>query len=353
MDRKFYLDLARGGLRMPIGTDLVLKEKVGEGAFDGKQLGEAVVTAAERFETPLAFPLMDLTLEKEWMLAGLGVPADEIPTWHFQSCPTAEETDKITVALGAGPSPRLRRGCEALAYVRDRRGLTPVGMAIGPFSLMTKLIADPITEVYLAALGETNAVETALELATEAILQGVRAQVDAGAKAICVCEPAANQVYISPLLLEQGNDAFDRFVIKYNKRIKALLTELGADLIFHDCGELVDTMVSKFTELDPAIMSLGCSRKLWEDARLVPKSTVLFGNLPSKKFYSDEAMPLECVGELAIELLENMNKTGHPFILGSECDVLYVPEAAKTIQAKIDMMLSVGAKKPGRPFGRR
>ena len=55
-------------------------------------------------------------------------------------------------------------------------------------------------------------------------------------------------------------------------------------------------MVEQFaTRLDPAILSLGSSRTLWEDAALVPKSVVLFGNLPTKKFYSDEAMPDEQV----------------------------------------------------------
>jgi len=35
-----------------------------------------------------------------------------------------------------------------------------------------------------------------------------------------------------------------------------------------------------------------------------------------------------------------MRAAGHPFILGSECDVLHVPEAAETIRNKVDVMLS-------------
>jgi hypothetical protein len=31
----------------------------------------------------------------------------------------------------------------------------------------------------------------------------------------------------------------------------------------------------------PVILSLGSSRVLWEDAQLVPKHVVLYGNLPS------------------------------------------------------------------------
>ena len=45
--------------------------------------------------------------------------------------------------------------------------------------------------------------------------------------------------------------------------------------------------------LHPVILSLGGSRKLWHDARLVPDDVVLYGNLPTKSFYSDGAMPVE------------------------------------------------------------
>jgi hypothetical protein len=34
-----------------------------------------------------------------------------------------------------------------------------------------------------------------------------------------------------------------------------------------------------------------------------------------------------------------MAECGHPHILGSECDVLHVPEAAETIRRKVDAML--------------
>jgi hypothetical protein len=114
------------------------------------------------------------------------------------------------------------------------------------------------------------------------------------------------------------------------------------DLIFHDCGDLNQEMVRNFAErLHPAILSLGSSRKLWEDAAVVPDDVVLFGNLPTKSFYSDAAMPLEEVVQRAATLVRNMRTCGHPHILGSECDVLYVPDAAETIRRKVDAMLAV------------
>ena len=348
MERKFYLELAAQGLSMPIGTDLVLKEKEDHEArlLNGRLLGEVIVEAAKRFNTPLAFPLMDLAVEKEWMLGIAGIPADEIETYHFASCPDEGLAEKIRSGFRAASTPRIKANCDALQYAAGQKDLVAVGMAIGPFSLMTKLISDPITGVYLAGMGMTASddpevalIESALELSTEAIIASIRLQVAAGAKAICLCEPAANLVYLSPKQLEEGSDIFERYVMKYNRRIRQVLAETDTDLIFHDCGELTDGMVSNFDELDSSIMSLGSSRILWKDAALISKNTVLFGNLPSKKFYSDKDIPESMVRAMSKELRSKMKDANHPFILGSECDVLSVPGARETILAKVNAMI--------------
>jgi len=42
-----------------------------------------------------------------------------------------------------------------------------------------------------------------------------------------------------------------------------------------DCGDLTSEMTRAFaTRLEPAVLSLGSSRNLWEDAALVPDSVV-------------------------------------------------------------------------------
>jgi hypothetical protein len=102
-------------------------------------------------------------------------------------------------------------------------------------------------------------------------------------------------------------------------------------------------MVKEFAgRLRPIMLSLGSSRRLWEDAALVPPDVVLYGNLPTKNFYSDSDLPLEKVEELTLNLIARMKAAGHPHILGSECDVLHVPEAAATIRRKVDVMLTCG-----------
>jgi uroporphyrinogen-III decarboxylase len=221
-------------------------------------------------------------------------------------------------------------------------------MAIGPFSLTTKLIADPITPVAMAGMGVTASddpavlmLERCLVAAELTVARSVRAQVQAGARAMLICEPAANVVYLSPKQIAAGADIFERFVMQPNLRLKRLLKGEGVDLIFHDCGQLDGAMVRQFGErVHPAILSLGSSRRLWEDAALVPKDVVLFGNLPTKSFYSDSVMPIDKVESITLDLIDRMNATGHPHILGSECDILHVPEAAETIRNKVDVMLT-------------
>lgn len=357
MEREFYLQLAASGLRMPIGTDLVLHEQRDPEAVkhDGEALGRVLEAAAIRYATPLAFPLMDLTLEKADLMRLLEKPE----TFQFEAPPPVEEIERVRSAAQREFAPRNQAHIDSVRYIAERTPLVPIGMAIGPFSLMTKLMADPITAVAMAGAGvaaedepQVLLAERALELAECAVHRAVRAQIEAGAKAMLICEPAANRVYISPKQVEAGAGVFEQFVMQPDLRLKSLLESAGVDLIFHDCGELTTEMVRQFAvRLHPVILSLGSSRRLWEDAAVTPSDVVLFGNLPTKNFYSDAALPLEKVDELCEELTERMREAGHPHILGSECDVLHVPEAAATIREKVDRMLVPGAGlEPARPL---
>jgi hypothetical protein len=47
----------------------------------------------------------------------------------------------------------------------------------------------------------------------------------------------------------------------------------------------------------------------------------------------------EKVRQLSAALTRQMRATGHPFILGSECDILSVPGSEQTIKAKVEAFL--------------
>jgi uroporphyrinogen-III decarboxylase len=353
IDRQYFLDLASQGARFPIAADLVLHEQpnVDDVLLDGVRLGKVLEETARRYHTTLglALGLMDLTVEKQLLLERLGVPRDEVATFHFTSPPTDAMLDKVRYGARLPPRSRLRANLGAIEYLATQTDLVPIGMSIGPFSLMTKLFADPITPVYLAGSGvsadeddEVKAIERALDMSLHVVSQTVELLAGAGAEAIFIAEPAANKVYFSPnQIVDQGSDVFERFALAPNRRIKQKLDELHVQMLFHCCGELVDPMVSGFASLHPALLSLGSSRKLWEDARLVSGSTVLYGNLPSKRFWSDDLITVDEVRRQSRELLVRMRQANHPFILGTECDVLSVPGAQKSTTAKVDAMMTV------------
>lgn len=326
---------------MPVGAHLVLHEHPDHEAIvlDGQRLGRVVEETARRFRTPLAFPLMDLKLEKEAMLLARGIAPAAVDTYHFSELPESKAEFRLTHKMEAV--------CGGIRYVATQTDLLPVGMGIGPFSLMTKLISDPIAPVFMAGAGSTAdddpevaLVERLLEMSFSTIQKYLAAQIAAGAKAIILCEPAGNKVYFSPNQLAESYDIFDRYVMKFNLALRDQLAASGVELIFHDCGELLDGMVTRFAQLDAAMVSLGSSRKLWEDAALLPKSTVLYGNLPTKQFYSDNVVTVEKVRELSADLARRMRQTGHPFVLGSECDVLSVPGSEETIKKKVAAFLA-------------
>lgn len=353
MARQLYLDLAAKGLAYPIGTDLVLHEKPdAEGTQkDGKLLGQVVAEAARRYRAPLAVPLMDLRIEKSAILSILDVPENKHDSYHFSTAPSEEMIHTVEAGLKQNISPRMQVTCDALAYVASQPDLVPVGMCIGPFSLMTKLLSDPITPVYMAGSGvsaaddpEVAILEATLELGTRVLMIYIAAQIKAGASGLIVCEPAANSTYLSPMQIEAGADIYERFVLQNLRRLKTVFDQHGADFILHDCGELTNDMVRALGNLEPTMLSLGSSRKLWEDAPRVPKHVVLYGNLPTKQFYSDALMPKSRVVELTQELLHKMKATGHPYILGSECDVLSVVGHEKTIREKVGVMLETAGQ---------
>jgi hypothetical protein len=165
--RELFLELARRGHRVPIATDLVLRAHADADAIlaAGAPLGAVIAEAARAFQTPLALPLMDLSLEKAELLGLLGVPTAEREGYHVSVPPERAETDALVARLEtAPPGPDVEVRLEAVRYVARETDLLPIAMCIGPFSLTTKLLADPIPAVYLSGAGRTPRDEAAVAL---------------------------------------------------------------------------------------------------------------------------------------------------------------------------------------------
>ena len=66
-----------------------------------------MIETARRFASPLALPIMDLTLEKDVMLRAVGIAPEAIPTYHFDAAPSAEAIAKVA-AMNVHASPRIK-----------------------------------------------------------------------------------------------------------------------------------------------------------------------------------------------------------------------------------------------------
>lgn len=338
VDQGLFLDLARRSLRFPIAADLTLHEQAEPETArrDATILGRVIAESAKRWGCPIGLPLMDLRLEKADLVSRLGLPAEEAERFHFAEPPPD--------TLPERPFPEAHAAAiGAIRWVRAHTALVPCGITIGPFSLLTRLLADPITPLALLARGgdgrEDPEIEVALrarKLAMETVERSVGAQLEAGAEVIIVCEPSASTAYLSPRQMRAGGGLFEEFVLAPNRRLRDRIRAAGALLFFHNCGELTDAMVAAFgADLHPEVLSLGSSRDLAADTALAPEDVVLYGNLPTRRFYSDSAMPAEEVVRLTVDLVARMRATGHAHIPGSECDVLHVDGAAETIGVKL------------------
>lgn len=349
MNRQYFIDLTRKDIRVPIGVDMILHQYPDVDAIldNGERMGKVLLEAAAFYKSPIVMPHMDLMLEKDHLLSLMGVPKEQRATYHFNGCPPDAMVADFKARIKGPVGKRMEARNDAIRYVAANSTLLPMGISIGPFSLMTKLLSDPITPLFLRGSGvsadedpEVKAVEVCIELALEVVLRTIGSQLDAGARAIIVAEPAANTVYLSPRQMEEGADLFDRFVLEPNSRIRKLVADRGAALIFHDCGALTPEMIRKLDTLHPEVFSFGSPVKLWEAADLVAKDTVLYGNLPSKQFLSDTLITVEQVKDASRDLVARMRAKGHPFMLGTECDVLCVHQHKDTIARKVEAFMT-------------
>lgn len=349
MNREYFIELCRKDIRVPIGVDMILHRYPDVEAIldDGARMGALLIEAARHYRSPLAMPHMDLMLEKDHLLGLIDIPASERPVYHFHAAPGDDVMARFLSRIAGPLSPRMEARNEAIRHVAGHSDLLPMGIAIGPFSLMTKLLADPITPIFLAGTGLTGAeenevlaVERCLAMALAVVRRAIESQIEAGAKAIILAEPAANVVYCSPKQMEEGSDVYERFVMAPNRVLRQLVAERGVALIFHDCGELTPAMIRSLNTLHPEVFSFGSPVKLWEAADLVSKDTVLYGNLPSKRFLSDTLITVEGVKEMARELAARMREKNHPFMLGTECDVLCVHQAHEVIARKVEAFMT-------------
>ena len=345
MARERWLDIARATPTVPLAVDIACHNLPGIKIRSQKSLpvGPALIRAAARYNAPFIFSKMDLTREQATLARSLGLsePGD-LESFHFnmvpEDGPAAELSKKEWFS-----SKEWEEQLSNVMYAHANSTLPVLGSAIGVFTLITKMMQGEkaIVAVSMHGSGETATGDPdvalllwLLPICEKVVTQSVTAQLNAGAAGIMIADPAAQVNFIPPSMPEM----FEKFVVEPNRRIRELIERRNADLFFHCCGELVPEYVSEFGHsIHPTVLSLGSSRCLWEDAKVVPKDVVLYGNVPSKHFVSKE-LTADAVTRQCRQLRDEMGRIAHPFILGTECDTLHVPGNDAAIDAKLNAM---------------
>ena len=196
MESTLYMQIAEDGLAMPLATNMVLHEEASEADIEralsnGEELGRCPCASRPPLWSTSRHSSYGPQARKRTAFAGPWPRTGPAPGFHFKQAPTATEVQAMITALAAPLPPALKAQVDAVRFVvRSAPDLVPCAMTIGPFSLMTTLLEDPISAVYLASTGATAndepavaLLDVALELSMRAVERSLRAQLDGGGEA--------------------------------------------------------------------------------------------------------------------------------------------------------------------------
>jgi len=177
----------------------------------------------------------------------------------------------------------------------------------GPFSTAMAIGADlPFAELQVADSIRTLAVD--------------------GAPAIVMQEP---ELHVKTLI-----QPYEAAVLESYARLRRIFQDLGVDALLQVTGVLSRNHVSGLARaLHPAVLSLGASRRLYEDVALVPKDIVLHGNLPAALFTGSTSE----MARQAEQLRRAMRATGHPHILGTDGAILSSDALPENVEALLTL----------------
>ena len=277
-----------------------------------------MLEAAERFDNPMALPVMDLTLEKDILLQTMGIPAEETAAFHFDDVPGPEQLAELARGLYVTTRhPRIKANCEALSLPRHAGTVVSVGMrSIGPFSLLTKLVKDRIVRFSWRAAAsrrrtsrDVALIHAVLALAEAVVRGNGAAQIEAPARAIFLASRRR-----TGSIFRRGRsgrrDGLRRVRDRAQPAPEACARRRRRRSAFPRLRRSDSGDGHFLRELKPKLISFGSSVKLWEIEKYVDTDVVIFGNLPTRKFDPDEEVPLEVVEDLMAEIEEKLGATG-------------------------------------------
>ncbi|MBQ9747203.1 MAG: uroporphyrinogen decarboxylase family protein [Clostridia bacterium] len=272
---------------------------------------EGMKHVALRTDSLASVSLMDLSVEAEAFGCPIKVSDGEVPTVTDRIVWEEEDADALAIPeVGAGRTglciEAIRRAC---AEITDRPVFAGV---IGPYSLAGRLM--DVSEIMILCYEEPDMVHTVMEKATTFLIDYMNAYKQTGACGVVVAEPLAG--LLSPSLMEE-------FAAPYMKRIVDAVQTDDFLVIYHNCGNAVETLAEQIVTCGASAYHFGNACDMEKMLVRMPSDTLVMGNIdPVGEFRGGTP---ESMRTAVLSLLARCSSYPN-FVISSGCDI---PPSAK------------------------
>ncbi len=263
---------------------------------------EAIWALIEKFQPPVAFPLMDLTVEASGLGLQVEYPEDDVAFVRKHPLRVGHDLTNLE-AVSLLDAPRVKNYLQVIEKMASQFSGIPGGFVIGPLSLAGLLMG--VENLALAFLDAPEFVQKLLAVLGEKLARLAAEEEAAGAQIIAVLEPTA--MIISP-------QQFKEFV---KPAVSRIFEHLHGMSLLHICG-FASHLIELMAQTGASGLSLDFQVDLSLAEDLVPPDVILWGNLDPVGVFL-KGTP-ESIYQEVQNLLEKM-KPYNNFVISSGCDL--------------------------------
>ena len=292
-----------------VGAGLSLRDYL----HDGEALAHAQICARERYRTDAVFAFLDFGVEAEALGARLSFRDDRYPDVVGSVLGAADDPVRLRLPepASAGRMPVCLR---ALRTMRGRLGDSALvaGAVAGPMTACAQLYG--IENALYLAIDDPPRLAAALDFSTRLAIRYGLAQLDAGAHAVIVFDPAASPAVVPP-------GFFRELLAPRLERVLAALRDGGAAFTWLNIAGPTAGILDCYARIGADVATFDYYLSAAEACRLLPR-TCLAGNLKSLDFLDAAPDRIERQARALVAAFEGRGG----FLLSSGCEI--PPEAA-------------------------
>ena len=280
---------------------------------DGEALAHAQLLARERYRTDAVFAFLDFGVEAEALGARLSFRDDRYPDVFGSVLGAADDPVRLRLPEPASAG-RMPVCLQALRTMRRRLGDSALvaGAVAGPMTASAQLYG--IENALYLAIDDPRRLAAALDFATRLAIHYGLAQLDAGAHAVIVFDPAASPAVVPP-------GFFRELLAPRLERVLAALRDGGAAFTWLNIAGPTAGILDCYARIGADVATFDYYLSAAEACRLLPR-TCLAGNLKSLDFLDAAPDRIERQARALVAAFEGRGG----FLLSSGCEI--PPEAA-------------------------